>query len=101
MGGPLEGLRVLTGSLGQRGPDFEDDPRAFRIAALGGSFTFGLGLDQGEDWPTALQHAEELNDWVVNGGFSPDGLTTPEALTGVALTARLMLQHRYEPTGPI
>jgi hypothetical protein len=51
----IDGRRVQTGALGQRGPEPGDDPRAFRVAALTGSFGFGLGLDQNEAWPRALE----------------------------------------------
>jgi lysophospholipase L1-like esterase len=49
--------RVRTNSLGFRGPLPEAKKTRPRIVALGDSFTFGWGVQEGEDWPSRLRIA--------------------------------------------
>ena len=48
---------MSTNAAGFRVPEWTaPDPEAFRILVLGDSVTFGLGLDDGEEWPASLGH---------------------------------------------
>jgi len=62
----VEGVPVVTGSLGQRGPDVDPPESTVRLAAVGGALTFGVGLPAEEAWPHAL--AAQLNHSMLSGG---------------------------------
>lgn len=62
----LDGVRVVTGSLGQRGPDVEVPDKALRIAAVGGELTFGAGLPAEQAWPIAM--AAQLDRTILSSG---------------------------------
>lgn len=49
--------RANVNRHGARGPalELEKPPGTFRIVALGDSFTFGTGVEDGSTWPAALQ----------------------------------------------
>jgi hypothetical protein len=62
----IEGVRVVTGSLGQRGPDVDAAGDVLRIAAVGGDLAFGTGLAAEEAWPLAL--GRQLNHSMLSAG---------------------------------
>lgn len=75
---------VQTNSLGFRDEEFSQSkpPQTYRIMTVGDSFTFGLGVDNGQDYPAQLEAclnrrlAGGLRFEVINAGyasgFSPD-----------------------------
>lgn len=68
----VEGLRVVTGSLGQRGTDVDAAGDVLRIAAVGGELTFGVGLPAEQAWPQAL--ARQLNHTILSAGKRVEAL---------------------------
>lgn len=74
-GAELEGERINPG--GYRGPLAEDEPgAALRIAALGDSSTFGLGVPERDAWPRRLEtHLRERGVAVEVLNFGVIGFT--------------------------
>lgn len=68
----IEGVRVVTGALGQRGPDVEADDDVMRIAAVGGELTFGTGLPAEQAWPNAL--ALQIDRSLITAGRDVEAL---------------------------
>jgi lysophospholipase L1-like esterase len=66
--GVHRGVSMRTNSLGMRDgePLPADTPHLVRIAAIGDSFTFGYGVNQGEDFPAQLEQL--LNSHESAGG---------------------------------
>jgi len=56
--GESKGMNIQVNSLGMRDdePAPADTPGLTRIAAIGDSFTFGMSVQQGEDFPAQLEH---------------------------------------------
>src|SRR6266436_2682636 len=53
--GSFEGMSVRTNSLGMRGPEpAPSGPSLLRVAVVGDSFTFGIGVPEEETYPSAL-----------------------------------------------
>lgn len=77
----IEGVRVVTGSLGQRGPDVDASGDVFRLAAVGGELTFGVGLSAEQAWPQAL--AAQLNHTLLSGGRRVEALNLGTVEAGV------------------
>lgn len=75
----VEGVRVVTGALGQRGRDQDPPQGCLRFAAVGGALTFGVGLPAEEAWPQAF--AAQLSHSMLSGGkeFRALNLGTPFA----------------------
>jgi hypothetical protein len=65
-------VRVVTGALGQRGPDVDASGDVLRIAAVGGALTFGAGLPAEQAWPQAL--ALQLGGSILSGGRRVEAL---------------------------
>lgn len=68
----IDGVRVVTGALGQRGVDVDAGGDVLRIAAVGGELTFGVGLSAEQAWPQAL--AAQLNHTMLSGGRRAEAL---------------------------
>jgi hypothetical protein len=68
----IEGVRVVTGSLGQRGPDVDASGDVLRIAAVGGELTFGTGLQAEQAWPQAL--ANQIDTSLISAGKHVEAL---------------------------
>jgi hypothetical protein len=86
----IEGVRVVTGALGQRGADVDASGDVLRIAAVGGELTFGVGLSAEEAWPQAL--AAQLNHTLLSGGRRAEALnlgTVEASVTDLVGLARL------------
>ena len=69
--------RVTVDSYGFRGPEYtrEPLPGTYRIACVGDSFTFGMGVDYEQSWPSLLEHkiappAGFASVEVINAGVS-------------------------------
>lgn len=93
----IEGVRVVTGSLGQRGPDVDASGKVLRIAAVGGELTFGMGLVAEEAWPQAL--ARQLNHTILSAGKRVEALNLGTAFASVTDVLELARQRAlgWEP----
>lgn len=72
---------VSINKAGLRGPEVEPKPGAFRVLALGDSFTFGVGASQEESYPSRLQEilrSRGKNAQVLNAGAP--GFGVPDAV---------------------
>jgi hypothetical protein len=81
-----------TNSQGFRDRPFDEDPDAWRILAVGSSFTLGWGLDAEASWPAQLER--ELNQ-----GAAPEGRVRVlnSAVTGYNLAQLRVLTEELLP----
>lgn len=78
-----KGKVVTTTALHTRWTGAPDDPRAIRVAVLGGSTTFGAGVTDTDSWPARLQAMLGPRYAVTNFGML--GYSTAEAIIQMGL----------------
>lgn len=86
------GIRIQHNSRGQRGEDYdiEELSTSTNIVTIGGSTTYGVGVNNNEIWPTLLDSILGEDSMVIN--FSVPGHSSVEHL----ITASLYLEE-YNP----
>lgn len=90
--------RFGVGPLPYRGKEVKEKKPSgvFRIAALGGSTTFGWGIESDSDtWPARLETA--LNERFADTRFEVINFGRPHATSTVILKKLLPLARRYRP----
>ena len=79
-----EGKQITTTHFNTRWTGApQDDSTRIRIAVLGGSTTFGSGVDDRDSWPALLQ--EKLGDRFSVTNYGVPGYSTAEAIIQMAL----------------
>jgi lysophospholipase L1-like esterase len=90
---PSHDLRNPVNSLGFRGPEIRGkDANTLRVVCLGGSTTFGLGLDYKDTYPAVLESrlnnlSRSLKFEVINAGMAA------MVLQQITMLAKYELQH--------
>jgi len=89
--------RVTVNEMGLRGQDPVAVGDSLEIVALGDSFTFGIGVEDGETWPARLEEAlsrpgvpADVHNLGVPGYGAPEAVARLERL-GAMLRPRLIL----------
>lgn len=84
-----KGIRIQHNSKGQRGKEYssEDLSTATRIATIGGSTTYGVGVNNNEIWPALLDSILGEDSMIIN--LSVPGHSSVEHL----ITASLYLEE--------